>query len=60
MQKLDIVLWMNDQRDDWSIEVNGLRHEHVSSQVVEDLVECALIVAETSLMETAGPKTRIG
>lgn len=53
MQKLDIVLWMNDQRDDWSIEVNGLRHEHVSSKVVEDLVECALIVAENSLMETA-------
>jgi hypothetical protein len=51
MQKLEIMLWMNDKRDDWSIEVNGLLHEHVSSRVVEDLVECAVLVAESSLIE---------
>jgi hypothetical protein len=34
---------------DWSIEINGLRHEHVTSEIIETLVECAVIVAEKSL-----------
>ena len=49
MQEIKIKLWRNDQAQDWSIEINGLLHEHVSSEIMEDLVECALIVAETSL-----------
>lgn len=50
MQKIDITLWVNGA-DDWSVELNGLLHEHISSQVVEDLVECALIVAEKRLVD---------
>ena len=46
MQEIKIKLWRNDETQDWSIEINGLRHEHVSSEILEDLVECALIVAE--------------
>jgi hypothetical protein len=40
---------------DWSIEINRPRHEHVSGEIVETLVECAPIVAEKSLtrVETA-------
>jgi hypothetical protein len=34
---------------DWSVVINGQRHEHVTTEVVEALVECELIVAETSL-----------
>ena len=49
MQQIKIDLWHNDEMLDWSIEINGLRHEHVSSEIVETLVECALIVAEKSL-----------
>ena len=49
MQKLKIGLWLNDEALDWSIEINGLRHEHVTSEILEALVECALIVAENSL-----------
>jgi hypothetical protein len=50
MQQLDVRLWINGA-DDWSVELNGLRHEHISSQVVEDLVECALILAEKPLVD---------
>jgi hypothetical protein len=49
MKQLKIDVWHNDEALDWSIEINGLRHEHVTSEILEALVECALIVAETSL-----------
>jgi hypothetical protein len=48
--KLKIDLWHNDEALDWSIEINGLRNEHVTSETLEALVECALIVAEGSLI----------
>ena len=49
MQQIKIDLWHHDEALDWFIEINGLRHEHVTSEVIETLVECALIVAEKSL-----------
>jgi hypothetical protein len=49
MKQLKIDLWHNEEAFDWSIEINGMRHEHVTSEILEALVECALIVAETSL-----------
>jgi hypothetical protein len=49
MQQITINLWHNDEALDWSIEINGLRNEHVTSEIIESLVECALIVAEKSL-----------
>jgi len=49
MQQVKINLWHNDEAMDWSIEDNGLRNEHVTSEIIESLVECALIVAEKSL-----------
>jgi hypothetical protein len=48
MREITVKLWHNDS-DDWSIEINGLCHEHVTSAIIESLVECELIVAETSL-----------
>jgi hypothetical protein len=53
MQQIRINLWHNDEAQDWSIEINGLCHEHVTSEIVEALVECALIVAEKSLTRAA-------
>ena len=53
MQRINIDLWHNDEDLDWSIEIDGLRHEHVSCEVLETLVECALIVAEKSLTRVA-------
>ena len=52
MQEINIRIWLNEAQD-WSIEINGLRHEHVSTHVMEDLVEAAMIVAENSLSEAA-------
>jgi hypothetical protein len=49
MHKITITLSRNFAMRDWSVEIDGQRHEHVTAEVVEALVECHLIVAETSL-----------
>jgi hypothetical protein len=48
-RQLAISLWHNSQSLDWSIEINGHRHEHVTSDIMEALIECALIVAQSQL-----------
>ena len=49
-QGLWINILRNDESLDWSVEINGHLHEHVTIEVMEALVECAVIVTETSLM----------
>ena len=53
MKELKIDLSHNYEAQDWSVEINGLRHEHITSEIMEDLVECALIVAERTLTEAS-------
>ena len=48
-REIRISLWHNDESDDWSININGQHHDHITSEIMEALVECALIVAQTSL-----------
>jgi hypothetical protein len=48
-RQIAISLWYNDESLDWSIEIDGQRHEHVTSDIMEALVECALIVAQIQL-----------
>jgi hypothetical protein len=47
---IEIHIWRNDESFDWSVEINGQPNHHVTSDVMEALVECAVIAAETSLM----------
>jgi hypothetical protein len=51
MQQIKITLWHHHEMRDWSVEIDGRRHEHVTSELVEALVECQLIVAERSLTD---------
>jgi hypothetical protein len=52
MQEINIKIWLNAV-DDWSIEINGLRHDHISSQIMEAFVETSMVMAEKSLIEAA-------
>ena len=52
MQEIKIRIWLNSA-DDWSIEINGLRHGHVSSKIMEAFVETSMIMAQKSLIEAA-------
>ena len=48
----EISVRHNDESLDWSVKINGRHHEHVTSEVMEALVECALIVAQMSSTRT--------
>jgi hypothetical protein len=50
MKELNLQIWRNEEPEDWSIAINGVRHEHVTTQTLEDLVEHAVIVTEKSLV----------
>lgn len=50
--QITINLWHNDEAMDWTIEINGVRHEHVTTGALEALVECELIVAQRVLEVT--------
>jgi len=50
MREINVKLWRDDAAKDWSIEINGLRHDHVCAQEVKNLVEAAMVVAERSLL----------
>jgi hypothetical protein len=52
MQEIKIKIWLH-AADDWSIEINGLRHDHVSSQIMEAFVETSMVMAEKSLIDAA-------
>jgi hypothetical protein len=47
---IEIYIWRNDESFDWSVEINGQRTDHVTSDLMEGLVECAMIRAERLLM----------
>jgi hypothetical protein len=53
IREIKIRFWRNAEAQDWSVEINGLRHEHVPFDILEGLVEAALIVGEDQLMELA-------
>lgn len=50
MHEILIKVWRNDEAEDWSVEINGQLHEHISSESLTGLVECALIVAAKALV----------
>jgi hypothetical protein len=54
MREINIKLKGNDELKDWSMEINGRLHEHVSDEGLTDLVEGALIVAARSLIQSSG------
>jgi hypothetical protein len=53
MREINVKLWRNHREQNWSVEINGNRYEHVEIGLIEELVERALIVTEQSLMEAA-------
>jgi hypothetical protein len=50
MRELNLQISRDEEAGDWSIVINGLCYDHVSSHILEDLVECAVLVAENSLL----------
>jgi hypothetical protein len=53
MREINIKLFRNEELHDWSMEINGRFHEHISNEGLTDLVEGALIVAAKSLIQSS-------
>jgi hypothetical protein len=51
MQEIKIKLWRHDEEDDWSAEVYGRLHKHISTETVDELVEYVLVAAQQALLE---------
>jgi hypothetical protein len=37
MQQIDIKLWHHSEQENWTIEIDGKLHQHVSTKTVDDL-----------------------
>jgi hypothetical protein len=51
-REMDVQMWINIESLDWSVEINGYRHEHITIEVMEALIECAVIQTVSSVMRT--------
>jgi hypothetical protein len=63
MKEINIKLWRHSKEQDWSAEVHGKLHEHLSSKTVDELVEYVLVAAQQALLEpeaTAGKSAMPG
>jgi hypothetical protein len=52
MRELMIKIGLTDKHD-WSIEINGRRYEHISAEIMEELVVAAVIETEMTLTNLA-------
>jgi hypothetical protein len=52
LEQIVFKLWRNEQQNNWSVEVNGERHEAVTIDWVHELVYRAVLDAEASLLQT--------
>ena len=50
LQEIIVKLWRNEQNKDWSVEINGERHEAVAIEWVHELVYRAVLDAEDLLL----------
>jgi 3-oxoacyl-(acyl-carrier-protein) synthase len=51
MQEMNIKLWRHTEEQDWSAEVLGRLHEHISTRTVDELVEYVLVATQQALLE---------
>jgi hypothetical protein len=52
VEAMTIRLSRNQNEQDWSVEIDGRLHDHISTRDLDDLVEYALVVAQQSLLES--------
>jgi hypothetical protein len=50
VQEVILKLWRNEQAKNWTAEINGERYKAVAIEIIHELVHCALLDAEESLL----------
>jgi hypothetical protein len=54
MQEIKIKLWRHKERD-WSAEVHGRMHKHISTKTVDEMAEYVVVAAQQALLELEAP-----
>jgi hypothetical protein len=55
MKSINILLYRNCNQQDWSVEIDGTRHNHVSTSTLDDLIEYAFVAAQQDLLAPDEP-----
>jgi hypothetical protein len=55
MQEIHIILWRHEEEDNWSIQIDGKFHKHISAKTIDELTEYAVVAAEQALLEIEAP-----
>jgi hypothetical protein len=55
VEAINITLSRNFAEKDWSVEIDGILYDHISTKTLDDLVEYALIATQQSLLEPEAP-----
>jgi hypothetical protein len=45
-----IKIWRNELEKDWTVEINGERHEAVTIERAQELAHCSVLDAEDELI----------
>ena len=60
MQEITIKLWRHTEEQDWSAEIHGILHEHISTKTVDELAEYVVVAAQQALLNPgADPGARM-
>jgi hypothetical protein len=51
MQEINLKLWRHSEEQDWSAEIHGRLHKHISTKTVNELAEYVLVAAQQALLE---------
>ena len=59
METISIVLHRNHTEQDWSVQIDGTQHNHVSTATLDDLIDYAPVAAQQTLLELLEPEDKI-
>jgi hypothetical protein len=58
MRQLNVKLWRNARKQNWSVEISGKSYKFISMESVEELVKRALANAQESMLQESPPDTQ--
>jgi hypothetical protein len=56
MEEVHILLYRNHSHKDWSLNIGGIIHAHISTATVDDLIDYASLLAQHNLLALEGPE----
>jgi hypothetical protein len=51
LEEINIKLWRHLEEQDWSADIHGRLHEHITTQTVDELVEYFVVAAQQLLLK---------